>query len=136
MKPRINFITLAVSDIHRSIRFYKDGLGLPTKGIKEGHEDHILFDLEDGLSLVLYNRMDFLKIAGDANQKDSSAGFIISHIADSKSEVDEILLNALQFGGKQVGDTKQETWGYTANFLDPDGHQWEITFMPWYTTPN
>ena len=33
MRPRISLITLAVADLERSIAFYRDGLGLPTRGI-------------------------------------------------------------------------------------------------------
>jgi hypothetical protein len=31
MKPRITVLTLAVSDLERSVTFYRDGLGLPTE---------------------------------------------------------------------------------------------------------
>lgn len=33
MKPRVTVITLGVEDLERSLRFYRDGLGFPTKGI-------------------------------------------------------------------------------------------------------
>jgi catechol 2,3-dioxygenase-like lactoylglutathione lyase family enzyme len=33
MKPRIKVITLGVSDLGRSLAFYRDGMGLPTRGI-------------------------------------------------------------------------------------------------------
>ena len=33
MKPRITIITLGVSDLQRSLAFYRDGLGLATLGI-------------------------------------------------------------------------------------------------------
>jgi uncharacterized protein len=33
MKPRIKVLTLAVSDLERALAFYRNGLGLPTKGI-------------------------------------------------------------------------------------------------------
>ena len=33
MKPRIKVLTLAVSDLERSLAFYRDGLGLPTQGV-------------------------------------------------------------------------------------------------------
>ena len=33
MKPRITVITIGVDDLERSVRFYRDGLGLPTDGI-------------------------------------------------------------------------------------------------------
>ena len=32
MEPRISIITLGVSDLARSVRFYRDGLGLPLRG--------------------------------------------------------------------------------------------------------
>lgn len=33
MKPRITVITIGVDDLERSLRFYRDGRGLPTQGI-------------------------------------------------------------------------------------------------------
>lgn len=33
MKPRITVITLGVSDLEKSLLFYRDGLALPTRGI-------------------------------------------------------------------------------------------------------
>lgn len=50
MKPRIKVITLGVSDLERSLAFYRDGLGLPTQGI-------IGTELEDG-AVVFFNMND------------------------------------------------------------------------------
>lgn len=33
MEPRVNVITLAADDLERSLRFYRDGLGLETAGV-------------------------------------------------------------------------------------------------------
>jgi len=33
MQPRITVVTLGVDDLERALRFYRDGLGLPTEGI-------------------------------------------------------------------------------------------------------
>jgi uncharacterized protein len=33
LEPRIKGLTLCVDDIERSLAFYRDGMGLPTKGI-------------------------------------------------------------------------------------------------------
>ena len=33
MKPQITILTLGVSDLERSLAFYRDGLGLPSEGI-------------------------------------------------------------------------------------------------------
>ncbi|TIW14571.1 MAG: VOC family protein, partial [Mesorhizobium sp.] len=33
MKARITVVTLGVDDLEASLKFYRDGLGLPTEGI-------------------------------------------------------------------------------------------------------
>ncbi|HXV41892.1 MAG TPA: VOC family protein [Anaerolineae bacterium] len=130
MKPKIDFLTIAVTDLKKSVAFYKDGLGLPTKGIQDANEEHCLFDLDNNFSLVLYSRNEFLGLTRNPHQSEKSAGFIISYIANSKAEVATILQKAIKAGATQIGQTQDEPWGYSANFADPDGHQWEITFMP------
>jgi predicted lactoylglutathione lyase len=129
MKPKINFITLAVTDLNKSIDFYKNGFSFPSKGIRDGNEDHCMFDLDDKFSLVLYRRQDFLPLTANPNQTEKSSGFILSHTAQSKEEVNEILKSAMKFGGTQIGQTKDEPYGYSVNVTDPDGHQWEIICM-------
>jgi predicted lactoylglutathione lyase len=105
-------------------------LGLPTDGIQEGNEDHCLFELANDFRLVLYRRQEFLSLTQTSAEAAKSAGFIISHIADSRAEVDAILQQAIQAGATQIGAKQDEPWGYSANFADPDGHHWEISFMP------
>ena len=40
MNPHITVITLGVDDLERSLLFYRDGLGLPTKGIVGQEFEH------------------------------------------------------------------------------------------------
>jgi catechol 2,3-dioxygenase-like lactoylglutathione lyase family enzyme len=57
MKPRIKVITLGVSDLERSMAFYRDGMGLPTQGIVGTEfEDGavVFFSMNDDLILALY----------------------------------------------------------------------------------
>ena len=59
MKPRITLITLGVDDLERSVRFYRDGLGLKTEGIVGKEFEHgavAFFDLQAGLKLALWPR--------------------------------------------------------------------------------
>ena len=52
MKPRISVITLGVDDLERAVRFYRDGLGLPTDGIVGEEFEYgavAFFDLSAGL---------------------------------------------------------------------------------------
>ncbi len=132
MTPKINFITIAVTDLAKSVDFYKNAFGFPTKGIQEGNEEHCLFDLDDKFSLVLYRRKEFLSLTANPNQTIKSAGFILSHNAQSKEQVEDILQSALKAGATQIGQTQDEPWGYSASIADPDGHQWEIVYMMHY----
>ena len=59
MKPRISLLTLAVTDLERSLRFYRDGLGLPTEGIVGTEFEHgsvVFFNLQSGIVLALWPR--------------------------------------------------------------------------------
>ena len=51
MKPRITVITIGVDDMERSLRFYRDGLGLKTEGIFGTEFEYgavAFFDLQAG----------------------------------------------------------------------------------------
>ena len=55
MKSRIKVITLGVADLEKSLAFYRDGLGLPTKGIigQEFENGAVVFiEMNDGLILA------------------------------------------------------------------------------------
>ncbi len=70
--PRLNFINLAVDELDRSLTFYRDDLGLPTRGVV-GSEFHdqltgatgtiIFFELQGGLMFGLYERANLAKDA-------------------------------------------------------------------------
>ena len=67
MKPRISLVTLGVDDLERALRFYRDGLGLPTAGIVGQEFEHgavVFFDLEGGTKLALWQRADLAHDAG------------------------------------------------------------------------
>lgn len=59
MHPRITVLTLGVDDLERAVRFYRDGLGLPTAGIvgtEFAYGAVAFFDLAGGLRLALWPR--------------------------------------------------------------------------------
>src|SRR5690606_38631554 len=67
MQPGISTITLGVDDLQAAVAFYRDGLGLPTKGIIASHVPHgevAFFQLQPGLKLALWPRASLAKDAG------------------------------------------------------------------------
>ena len=94
MKPRISMITLGVSDLEKSIKFYKEGLGFPRK---ESPTEIAVFTL-NGSWLSLYNRES---LAEDATVLPEGSGvnrFTLSHNVGSESEVDQVIEQALSAG--------------------------------------
>ncbi|MEO8795537.1 MAG: VOC family protein [Daejeonella sp.] len=129
MGIKINILSLAVSDFKRSLNFYREGLGLGSLGLLPG-SDHVSFDLQDGLSLVLYQRSEIAKLTLDPNLNPSPNELILSYAAADKNEIDSILAKVENFGGQLLQDKpNEEDWGYSGYFKDPDGHVWEIMWI-------
>ena len=77
MKPRIKVLTLAVSDLERSLAFYRDGLGLPTQGvIGQEFEDGavVFFHLNDDLILALLSGHLARQGRADHGHRDAARG--------------------------------------------------------------
>lgn len=134
MKPRITVLTIGVDNLEESLKFYKTGLGLETEGIVGKEFEHgavVFFTLKGGLILALYPRKE---IAWDAQvplDQASSTEFTIGHNVSSKSEVDDVMRQAKQAGGKIVKSARETFWGgYAGYFEDPNGHLWEVAWNP------
>ena len=139
MKPRISLITLAVDDLDRALRFYRDGLGLETPGIVgEQFEDGavVFFKLEGGLRLALYPRQSLAKDSGLPPGKPNPLEFSLAHNVASRAEVDAVMAQAKQAGATIVKAARKAFWGgYSGYFQDPDGHLWEVAWNPeWSVT--
>jgi catechol 2,3-dioxygenase-like lactoylglutathione lyase family enzyme len=134
MNPRIKVITLGVSDLEKSLAFYRDGLGLSTPGIiGTEFEDGavVFFNMNDDLILALYPRAALAKDANISMSPPSPAEFSIGHIVKSKQEVDAIMLQAERAGAHVTDPAHDRFWGgYSGYFQDLDGHLWEIAWNP------
>lgn len=134
MKPRIKVVTLGVSNLERSLTFYRDGLGLPTQGIVGTEfEDGavVFFNMNDDLILALYPRAALAKDANVSVSPPSPTEFSIGHIVGSKQEVDAVMQQAEKAGAKITDPARDRFWGgYSGYFQDVDGHLWEIAWNP------
>lgn len=134
MKPSISVLTLAVSDLENALKFYRDGLGLPTKGIIGREFEHgavAFFDLAGGLKLAIWAQDDLAFDSGLPKAPVSSTSVSIGHNVLHREEVDVILSKAERAGAKIV-KSPQDTFygGYAGYFTDPDGHLWEVVWNP------
>jgi catechol 2,3-dioxygenase-like lactoylglutathione lyase family enzyme len=134
MKPKIRILTIGVDDLERSVKFYRDGLGLPTEGIIGTQFEHgaiAFFELEAGMKLAVFRRDDLALDAKIEPTPPGSTEFSIGHLVDRKSEVDEVMELARKAGARIVKPGQDAFWGgYHGYFQDPDGHLWEILWNP------
>lgn len=134
MKPRITVLTLGVDDLERSLRFYRDGLGLPTEGIVGQEFEHgavAFFDLQAGLKLAIWNRKDLAHDAQLPLTASSPTECSIGHNVETKEEVDQVMEQAKNAGAVITVPPHDTFWGgYAGYFQDPDGHLWEVVWNP------
>ena len=134
MQPRLTFITLGVDDLERAVAFYRDGLGLATKGIVGSEFANgavAFFKLQPGLRLALWPRRSLAADSGLPLQAPSATEFSLAHNVASEAEVDALMRQA-ERAGAMIAKTAQPTFygGYAGYFQDPDGHLWEVAFNP------
>ena len=139
MKPRITLITLGVDDLERSLRFYRDGLGLRTDGIVGKEFEHgavAFFDLQNGLKLAIWPRKSIAHDSGIPAGKPTPTEFTLGHNVASKAEVDAVMKQAQAAGAVIVKAAHDTFWGgYAGYFHDPDQHLWEVAWNPQWTVP-
>ena len=134
MKPRITVITLAVDDLERALKFYRDGLGFPTQGIVGTEFEHgavAFFELQDGLKLAIWTRKDLAHETKVPLGPRSATEFALGHNVASKADVEAVMEQARKAGAVITDPAHDAFWGgYTGSFQDPDGHLWEIAWNP------
>lgn len=140
MRPRIHVVTLAVDDLDRALKFYRDGLGLESRGVVgrefAGDDENAagaiaIFQLHGGLMLALYPRTELAKDARVPLEPPQSGAFSLGHAVGSREEVDALLAAAQAAGATLTEEPRDRPWGiYSGYFRDPDGHLWEVIWDP------
>jgi len=129
-KPRLNVVTLGVTDFSRSVSFY-EALGFERRFKATG--DEIAFFDAGGLVLALF-RWDML--AEDAQlspepRPQAFRGTTLAQMCQTDAEVDALIERALAAGASLLKKAQQTHFGgYSGYFADPDGHAWEAVRAP------
>ncbi|TML43107.1 MAG: VOC family protein [Actinobacteria bacterium] len=128
MEQRLNLITLGVSDVNRSRRFYEQ-LGWQGQEVEE-----TVFVQAGCIVLTLWSREKLALDSGIEQVDGNSGGFsgvVLAHNVRSEGEVAEVITAVVKAGGR-VTRQPQATFygGYAGYFSDPDGHLWEVAHNP------
>jgi uncharacterized protein len=129
MEQRMSLITLGITDLDRARKFY-EALDWATDAEEA---DDVVFFQAGGMILALWDRG---KLAEDSVVTDNGGwgGITLAYNTRSTDEVDQVIEEARK-AGATIGREPAETFwgGYSAIFIDPDGHPWEVAHNPRWT---
>ena len=129
MEQRLSLITLGVRDLARARAFY-EALGWTTLSAPT---DDVVFFQAGGMIVALWDRA---RLAADSVVDDSGGwgGVTLAYNTRSPAEVDTVIAEARAAGGVIGREPGETFWGgYSAVFIDPDGHPWEVAHNPGWT---
>jgi predicted enzyme related to lactoylglutathione lyase len=104
---RVSVVYLYVSDMERSLRFYRDLLGIPLEG-------------DDDWTEATLGGTRFALHATHEGIGELSAGTI--HVSLEVADVDSAA-ERLRAGGVETRETMRDEWGTALEVVDPDGYR-------------
>jgi catechol 2,3-dioxygenase-like lactoylglutathione lyase family enzyme len=129
MDQRLSLVTLGVRDLPRARAFY-EGLGW-SSGAAPG--DDVVFFQAGCMIVALWDRE---RLTEDSAVRDGGGwgGVTLAYNARSPEEVDAVISEARAAGATIAREPGETFWGgYSAIFIDPEGHPWEVAHNPRWT---
>ena len=127
MQPRLSLVTLGVEDLERAARFYEQVLELP----RLPSPPSVAFFELGRTWLSLYSREALAEDAEVPAEGSGFRGFTLAHNVGSPEEVDTLLSQVAERGGRIVKPARRADWGgHSGYFADPDGFLWEVAWNP------
>ena len=130
MQPRINIITLGVTDLQRAVDFYEKGLGWKRS---KASQDNIVFFQLNGIVLSLYPKHLLAEDAAIPAEGNGFPGITLAYNTKSEQEVDDVIKEVESLGATIVKHPQKVFWGgYSSYFKDTDGYLFEVAYNPFF----
>ncbi len=126
MQQQISAVTLGISDLARTRKFYSHGFGWTT--VFENEE--IIFWQMNGFVLGTFKANS---LEEDMSRKAGSApsAYSLSHNVANEADVEPLMDRLVEAGGTLLRKADAPVHGgYRGYVADPDGHAWEIAHNP------
>jgi predicted enzyme related to lactoylglutathione lyase len=117
---RLVFVALRVRDLEASVRFYRDAIGIPLReagGVDE--ETHREYSWTDGA----YLHFALFPAAREGETRRVELTFYVD-------DIDAAHARAVAAGVDVASKPRDEPWGRTAGYRDPDGNVVGLTQQP------
>ncbi len=128
MPAKAIYVNLPIADLSRSRTFW-NALGFSFNE-HFSDENALCLVLQEGLiySMLISHPM-FATFTHKPIAEASVTQVLIAVELDSREKVDEVVAAALAHGGKRYREASDHGWMYYDSFEDPDGHQWEFSYI-------
>jgi len=127
MEQRLNLVTLVVTDLDRTRRFYVEGLGWqPALDVPD---EVLMFHVGQKLVLSFWHERAAATEIGPVT-RGGTPPFTLAHNCDGPEEVDAVLADARRAGAEVTPAQARDWGGYSGYFSDPDGFHWEVAHNP------
>jgi len=127
MEQRLSLVTLGVADVAAARAFYEK-LGWTASGASM--DEVVFFDM-GGMIFGLYGQSDLSKDSGLTGETPIPGGITLAYNTRSRDEVDHFMGVVEDAGATILTPPADTPWGgYVGYFADPDGHPWEISWVP------
>jgi uncharacterized protein len=125
-------LALPTEDRKAAYDFYA-ALGFRSEGelAEDGVPEPLQFHVNSGLRIMFIPTGGFGWVT---NNRPTAFGdqteCLLSLPAASADEVDALVDKVRSAGGRIIVEPRQQPWGYTAVFADPDNHLWQVATSP------
>ena len=124
----ISLITIGVSDMARSIRFYEE---LGWRRTSRNKYDQTAFFQLHGQVLALYPMPELLKEQNMESAKPAPGGVTLALHLANKDDVYSMYQRFIDAGGATLREPMEMPSGAVTSYVaDPDGNPWEISWVP------
>ncbi len=123
------YVNLPVKDLNKSKEFFaKLGFSLNPQFTDENAACLIIGE-NIYTMLLLEKFFKTFTVHKEISDTRKSTEVLIAINAESREEVDEMIKNAVESGGKEFREAQDFGWMYSRAFEDLDGHIWEVLYM-------
>jgi lactoylglutathione lyase len=125
-QDRLTTVVLNVSNLMRSLEFYRDVVGIP---LHEASHDAELNDPWYGGDHAAYSWTDgsFMHFAIYPQREPNRPVTTAAQIGFQVSDFESAYVRVMASDSTMLQEARDEPWGKTARFLDPDGNIVSIT---------